>query len=145
MIHSSWDIEFDRLKLVIMSHFMPFYPSPLKPKKSESWKKKLQEISSFYMCTKNQSYEVRFLRYRVSQTEFLSFWAIFALLLPLPHPNNPKNPNFEKTKKMPGDIITLHMYTINENHVMYGSWDKECDRQNLFSLQKICFHLKENP
>ena len=51
MIYSSWDIEFDRLKLVIMGHFLPFYPLPAK---------------------------------------------------------NPKNQNFEITKKIPGDIIILH-------------------------------------
>ena len=108
MIHSSWDIEFDRLKLVIMSHFMPFYPSPLKPKKSESWKKKLQEISSFYMCTKNQSYEVRFLRYRVSQTEFLSFWAIFALLLPLSPTLTTQKIQILKKRKKCLEILSLY-------------------------------------
>ena len=39
MIYSSWDIECDRLKLVIMSHFLPFVPPSTKnPKKSEFWK-----------------------------------------------------------------------------------------------------------
>ena len=40
----------------------------------------------------------------------LSFWAIF---LPFDPPNNPKNQNFEKMKQTPGDIIILHMSTIN--------------------------------
>ena len=31
MIYSSWDIEYERLKLVIMGHFFPFYPHPLPP------------------------------------------------------------------------------------------------------------------
>ena len=44
----------------------------------------------------------------------------FAPLPPSP-PNNPKNQNFEKMKKTPGDIIILHMRTINDNHMMYGS------------------------
>ena len=34
--------------------------------------------------------------------------------------NNPKNQNFEKMKKRPGDII-LQMCTINDNHMMYDS------------------------
>ena len=29
MIYSSWDIECDRLKLVMMDHFLPFYPAPI--------------------------------------------------------------------------------------------------------------------
>ena len=48
---------------------------------------------------------------------FCHFGPFFALL----PPNNPKNQNFEKMKKPPGDIITLHMCTINDNHTMYGS------------------------
>ena len=28
-------------------------------------------------------------------------------------------------KKMPGDIITLHMCTKNHDHMMYSSWDME--------------------
>ena len=45
------------------------------------------------------------------------FGPFFALLAP----NNQKNQNFEKMKKMPGDIIILHMCTVNDNHMMYGS------------------------
>ena len=48
---------------------------------------------------------------------FLSFLTVFCLL----PPNNPKNQNFEKMKKSPGDIIILHKCTINDNHTMYGS------------------------
>ena len=43
----------------------------------------------------------------------------FALLTP--PPNNTENQNFEKMKKMPGDIIILLERTINENQMMYGS------------------------
>ena len=43
---------------------------------------------------------------------------------------NPKNQNFEKMKKTPVDIIILHIYTINENHMMHVSWDMEHDRHN---------------
>ena len=28
-------------------------------------------------------------------------------------------------------MFILHMCTINEIHMMYGSWDMECDRQNV--------------
>ena len=51
------------------------------------------------------------------QTEFLSFWTIF---VPLP-PNNPKNQNFEKMTKTPGDIIILHKFTKNHDHVLHCS------------------------
>ena len=37
-------------------------------------------------------------------------------------------------KKPPGDTITLHMCTINDNHMMYGPWDMEHDRQFFVAL-----------
>ena len=52
MIYSSWDIECDRLKLVIMGHFFCPFTSPLKTQKIKILKKwkNLLEISSFYRC-----------------------------------------------------------------------------------------------
>ena len=32
-------------------------------------------------------------------------------------------------KKMPEDIIILHIYTKKYDHMMYGSWDKVRDRR----------------
>ena len=51
-------------------------------------------------------------------------FGLFFALLPA---NNPENQNFEKMKKAPGDIIILHMSTINKNY-MNDSWDMECNR-----------------
>ena len=36
-------------------------------------------------------------------------------------PPNPKNQNFEKMKKTPGDIIISQVCTTNDNYMMYGS------------------------
>ena len=47
---------------------------------------------------------------------------------------DPENQNFEKMKKAPGDIIILHKSTINDNHMMYGSWDMKRDWQMFLSL-----------
>ena len=38
-----------------------------------------------------------------------------------PPKNQKKNPNFEKIKQLPGDIIILQMCIINDNHMMHGS------------------------
>ena len=67
------------------------------------------------MCTIN---DVWFLRYGAQQTEF---FVLLDQFLPFYPTNNLKNQNFEKNKKKPGDIINLHMCTINDNHIMYGS------------------------
>ena len=67
---------------------------------------------------------------------FLSFWTIFCPFTPSP-PNNPKNRTFEKMKKTLGDIITLHMCTINDNHMINGSSDMEHDRQKFLLFWTI--------
>ena len=54
---------------------------------------------------------------------FLSFWTDFYPFTPPPPPNNPKNQNFEKLKKALGDIIILHKYTKNHDHILYCSLD----------------------
>ena len=61
---------------------------------------------------------------------FHHFGSFFALL---PH-NDPENETFEKIKKLLADIIILHMCTINDNHIMYGSWDMECHGQDFFFI-----------
>ena len=44
-------------------------------------------------------------------------WSIFSF-----YPtNNPKNQNLQKMKITPGDITILHMCTINDNQMKYGS------------------------
>ena len=47
--------------------------------------------------------------------KFLSFWIVFW--------------------RYCEDIIFLHMCTINDNHMMYGSWDMEYDRQKFLSFR----------
>ena len=40
-------------------------------------------------------------------------------------------------KKIPEDIIILHMFTKNDIHMMYGSWDMVRDRQNFWQFWVI--------
>ena len=86
------------------------------------------------MYHKWQSYDAWFLRHWVQQTDF---FVILDHFLPFYNHNYSKDHNFEKMKKRPGEIIILHMCTINENHVMYGSWYMECDDQNFLSIWTI--------
>ena len=86
------------------------------------------------MYHKWQSYDVWFQRYWAEQTEF---FVILGHFLPFYPTNNLQNQNFEKNEKTPGDIIVLHKCTINDNHMMYDSWDMECDRQNFLSLWTV--------
>ena len=77
-----------------------------------------------------RSYDVWFLRYK---TQWIKFFVILGHFLPFDPPNNLENQNFEKMKKkLLRGIFILHMCTINENHMMHGSWDMECKRPNFF-------------
>ena len=52
--------------------------------------------------------------------------------LPFYHPNSPKNQNFLKMKKTPGNIISLHKCTKNHDHTLSCSWDMACGRCNCY-------------
>ena len=58
-------------------------------------------------------------------------------------PNNPKNQNFEKIKKGPGDITILLKCTINDNHLIYCSWNFNCNRQIFLVI--FCYFLPFYP
>ena len=55
---------------------------------------------------------------------------ILDCFMPSYPPNNPKNQNFAKMKKTPGDIIILHMCTKNHDHMLYYSLDIACNGFN---------------
>ena len=57
---------------------------------------------------------------RCGATEFFFILGHFLLFDP---PNNPKNQNFEKRFKKPGDVIFLNLCTTNDNHVIRDSSD----------------------
>ena len=61
---------------------------------------------------------------------FCYFGPFFAPSLPW----KPGKSKFWKIEKTHGDIIILHMCTINEYHMIYVSWDMEHDRHNFLSL-----------
>ena len=106
MINISWDVERESLKLVVLGNFLAFYP-PKNPKNEilKKWKK-LRVISSFYTCVTKISiiwYIVLEIR---SETEF---FVILGHFLPYYFSNDQENQNFQKRKKLPGDVILLHV------------------------------------
>ena len=62
---------------------------------------------------------------------FLSLWAIFCPFTPL---LTPKIKIWNKCKNKPGDIILLDMCTINEDHMMYSSWDLRHNKLSFFLI-----------
>ena len=72
-----------------------------------------------------------------------SFWShfrvifvILAMFCPFTSLANVKIKIWKKYKT-PGDITLLHMRTINEDHMMYGSWDTRHHRQRFLSFWAI--------
>ena len=116
-----------------MSFLAIFYPFTLPPNNLENQNtEKMKRASGdviLHMCTKNDVWcmvpEIKGTTDRV--------FCHFGPFLPFDPPNNPKNQNFEKMK-VPGDIIISHLCTTNDGHMMYGSWDMECDRHNFLSF-----------
>ena len=128
--HAFWDLP---IYLITNTLVLPFYP----PKNQKFWKmKKLTGgIIILYLCTKNCNH----MMYR--QREFFVILVTFcSFTLP---PNDPENQNFEKIKKNAWRYLSCYTYmcTINENHMIYGSWNIRCNRQN-FLLTQIIKNLK---
>ena len=60
---------------------------------------------------------------------FLSSQAIFCFFVPL---LTPQIKIWKKCKKTTEHVILLHMCTINQDHMVYGSWDMKFNRQKFF-------------
>ena len=135
MIYSSWDIEQNILKLVILGHFLPFYPlktPKIKIFKNEKICWRYHHFTDAYH--KLQLYDVWFLRYGVRQTEC---FVIMDSFLPFYFPIDPENQNFKKMKETLKDIIILQMFTINASHIIYGFSDMDFHRQNFLSFWTV--------
>ena len=71
-------------------------------------------------------------------TEFFVILNHFLPFYPPPPPpplTTQRIKTLKKWKKVPRDI--LHMCTINDNHMIYGSWDINCNRQIFLSSWAI--------
>ena len=130
MIYSSWYIKGDRLKLVILGHFLPFYPtSNLQNKIFKKWKKRPGDVISC-MCTINDNH----MMYGSWDIEcdgqnFLSFWTISCPFTPL---TTQKIKILKKFQKIPEDIIILHKCTKNHDHMLHCSWYMTRDGCNFY-------------
>ena len=93
----------------------------------ENMKKMLVDNIILHICTINANHMV-YVSWDMEHDR--QFFLILDHLFPFYPLNNPENQNFEKLKKMPGNIIISHKCTINDNHMMYDSWDMKHNRQN---------------
>ena len=131
---------------IIFYHSGPFFallphyqPQNLKFQKNDKNAWRYYPFTLLYH--KWRSYDVQFLRYKVRQTVFCRSGPFFALW---PTPKHSENQNFEKLKKPLGDITILHMCPSNDNHMMYCSWDMECNKQYFILGHFLPFYLTKN-
>ena len=121
MIYSPWDIEQKILKLVILGHFLPFY-------RLKTPKIKILSLDILKMCTKNHNHMI-YVSWdtKWNRQNFLSFWAIFSpFTTPLLMISKPKKSKFFKKWQKFLEILSFHTYmcTINEDHLIHGSWKR---------------------
>ena len=87
-------------------------------------------ILHIHVHHKWRSYDISLLKYNMRQTEVFNILGHFLSFQPLAT----WKIKISTLKKIPGDIIILLICTINDNHMMYGSWDMERDRHNFFVI-----------
>ena len=103
----------------------------------EKMKKTLEDIIILQMFTLNDSHMI----YGFSDIKCnrQNFFVILDCFLPFYPFNKPKNQDFEKLKKVPGDIIILHMCTKNHDHMLYCSLDMTHNGFNHFPFWAIFY------
>ena len=131
LIFGCWNIRCDREIFNILGHSLRFSLLTTWKIKIITLKKTLRDIIILHICTIFTCMVPEI--WSATDIIFCHSRPFFALL----PPNNPKNQNFEKMKKLPGDIITFQTCDINGNHMMYGSWNIEHDGQNFLSIWTV--------
>ena len=138
-----------------MSHFCPLPTITQKMKILKKWRNPL-EISSFYTsapkvmiicytvpkiwCGRDVTIFHFRLFFPLLPKKLLDMaWAIFCPVTLAPTPKQPKKSKLKnktknkkrknKDKRMPGDIMILHVFTKNYDQMMYSFWDMVHDRR----------------
>ena len=125
MMYSYWDTERNRQNfLSFWTIFALSPPSNLENHNFEKIKKMPVDIIILHICIchKWKSYDIWSMEH--NRHNFLSFWNIFCLFTPL----TTKKIKILKKWKKPGNIISSYKCIINDNHMMYDSWGKKCNR-----------------
>ena len=125
MVPQIWS-AIDRIFCHFGQYFAHLPPKNPKNQNFEKMKKLPGDIVILQKCTKNHDHMLYYSWDMVHDGCNLFF--ILGHFLPFYPLNNPKNQNFQKMKKIPRDIIILHMCTKNYDQMMYGSWDMVHDR-----------------
>ena len=138
MVPEIWRMK-DRI-FVVLHCFLPFN-SPNNPKNQnfEKLKKATEDIIILHKCTKNHDHMPYFsLDMAHDRCNYFTFWAIFHPFTPL---TAQKIKMKKKMKKKLWDIIILHKFTKNHDHMLYLFWDMVYDRCNCYFSFGLFFAL----
>ena len=103
--------------------------TPQKTKILKKWKKASGVVIIFNLCNKNTIKSCMLTKiWSVTDIIICHFRSFFALLSHY----WPGKLKFGKMLKTSAGIILLRMCTINQGHMMYGSWDIKCKGQSFF-------------
>ena len=137
MMYGSWDIRHDRLSFLLF--WAIFYPLTfLTTQKIKIYKKRkkiLGDIIILHLCSTNDTGRDR--------QNILLFWAIFCSFTPL----TTQKIKILKNLKKHLEKISFYISVPYENHMMYGSWDMKCNKQNFFVILGyfLSFYPPNNP
>ena len=116
-------------------HLSPL-PRLYNPENQNFGKKKWKKMLSYYtyVCAINKDHVILdSWNIKCDRQKFLSFWTIF---YPFSSLATWKIKTF-RLKKTTGNTIILYICTINNNHMMYGSWDMERIKQFFVILDRF--------
>ena len=130
----------DRISYCFGPFFALLCPPPQttpKIKILKNWNKTPGDIIILHMCTINYN-DMMYSSWDIKddRQNFWLLWTVFCLFTPLT-----TQKIFEKIKQKYGDVIILHMATINDNHMMYGSQHMKHGGQNFFCHFGLLCHF----
>ena len=160
MLYCSWDLARDRCNCYFSFWAIccPFTPLTLKKWTFQEHEKKPGDIIILNIWTKNHNHmlycsqdtacdrwpgdiitlhkctKIMIICFTVPETWRMTDVIVifhFGQFFALWPPNRPKNEHFKKMKKT-GDIIILHNWTKNHNHMLYCSWAMARDGCNCY-------------
>ena len=124
---------------VILDHLLLFYPpNNLQSQNFQEIKKASRDTTILQVCTINGNHMMMYASWDLvgDRRNFLRFWTVFCPFNPL---TTQKIKILKKWIKKPGDIIILRICTINDNHMMYGSWDMERQTNRFLSFWTVFY------
>ena len=132
-MYGSWDIRHSGQSFLSFRVIFCLL-TDLTTQKNQNFEKRNKmprSIIILHLCTTNHNH-MMYGSCDIEQDIIFCHFGLFLHFYPLTSPKIKiiKNSKKKKKKKTPGDTIILHMRNINENHMMHGYWDMDCDRQN---------------